>query len=159
MSAQRTGTDRTVGAHVCRCCDLPLVQPEDAERVGRDWLVRLRYPSCGWRGEALLDQGQMERLDEELDDGFALLAAALARSCGPTCGSMSRASRRPWPQTRCSPRTFEVVGSVGGQARLHAAEEVGEGQRLREVLDGAEPERLGAVARLGAGGEDDDRHV
>ena len=41
--------------------------------------MRLRCPSCDWSGEALLDQGQMERLDEQLDDGFASLAAALAQ--------------------------------------------------------------------------------
>jgi hypothetical protein len=78
MSAQRTTTDQAAGAHVCRSCALPFVQPEDAERAGRDWLVWLFCPNCGWSGEALLDQGQMDRLDEELDDSFALLAAALA---------------------------------------------------------------------------------
>jgi hypothetical protein len=66
-----------VGAHVCRCCGLPLVQREDAEQAGRDWLVRLCCPSCGWSGEVLLDQDQMDRLDEMLDEGLARLAAAL----------------------------------------------------------------------------------
>jgi hypothetical protein len=40
-------------------------------------VVWLRCPSCGWSGEVLLDQDQMNRLDEELDEGFARLAAAL----------------------------------------------------------------------------------
>ena len=79
MSASRTATGRTAGAHVCRLCTLPLVQPQDAERTGRDWLVQLHCPSCGSSGEALLDQGQMDALDAALDDGFALLAAALAQ--------------------------------------------------------------------------------
>ena len=78
MSSQRTTIGQAAGAHVCRSCALPLVQPQDAERAGRDWHVRLYCPSCGWSGDALLDQGEMDRLDEELDDGFALLAAALA---------------------------------------------------------------------------------
>jgi hypothetical protein len=55
-----------------------LVQPRDAERTGRDWLVQLYCPSCGWSGEAVLDQAQMDDLDAAVDDGFALLAAALA---------------------------------------------------------------------------------
>jgi hypothetical protein len=79
MSASRTATGQTAGAHVCRLCTLPLVQPQDAERTGRDWLVELYCPSCEWSGEALLDQGQMDALDEALDDGFALLATALAQ--------------------------------------------------------------------------------
>ena len=77
MSTQRADIHQPVGAHVCRCCKLPLVQPEDAERAGRDWLVRLRCPSCGWSGEGVLDQDQMDRLDEELDEGLARVAAAL----------------------------------------------------------------------------------
>jgi hypothetical protein len=56
-----------------------LVQPQDAERTGHDWVVQLHCPSCGWTGEAILDQGQMDDLDEAVDDGFALLAAALAQ--------------------------------------------------------------------------------
>src|ERR687891_55640 len=79
MSDLRTDTERTAGAHVCRLCTLPLVQPQDAERTGRDWLVQLYCPSCGWSGEELLDQGQMDHLDEAVDGGFAMLAAALAQ--------------------------------------------------------------------------------
>jgi hypothetical protein len=79
MSTSRTTTERTAGAHVCRLCTLPLVQPQDAERTGRDWLVQLYCPSCGSSGEAMLDQAQMDDLDEALDDGFALLGAALAQ--------------------------------------------------------------------------------
>jgi hypothetical protein len=79
MSTLRTATEQTAGPDVCRFCTLPLVQPQDAERAGRDWLVRLYCPSCRWHGEAMLDQGRMDDLDEALDDGFALLAVALAR--------------------------------------------------------------------------------
>ena len=79
MSTLRTATEQTAGAHVCRFCTLPLVQPRDAERIGRDWLVQLYCPSCGRSGEAMLDQGQMDDLDKAVDDGFALLAAALAQ--------------------------------------------------------------------------------
>jgi hypothetical protein len=79
MSTLRIATERTAGAHVCRFCALPLVQPQDAERTGRDWLVQLYCPSCGWSGEALLDQAQMDDLDEAVDEGFALLATALAQ--------------------------------------------------------------------------------
>jgi hypothetical protein len=79
MSASRTASGRTAGAHVCRLCTLPLVQPQDAERTGRDWLVELYCPNCDWSGETLLDQGQMDDLDEAVDEGFALLATALAQ--------------------------------------------------------------------------------
>ena len=79
MSTQRTTTEQTAGAHLCRFCTLPFVQLEDAERTGGDWLVQLFCPSCGWSGEALLDQAQVDDLEEALDDGLALLAAALAQ--------------------------------------------------------------------------------
>jgi hypothetical protein len=79
MSARRTTTEQTAGAHVCRLCTLPLLQAEDAEQIGRDWLVQLSCPNCCWSGEQLLDQAQMDHLDEELDNGFAVLAAALAQ--------------------------------------------------------------------------------
>jgi hypothetical protein len=79
MNTQRITTEQAAGAHVCRLCTLPLVQPEDTERTGRAWLVQLYCPSCGWSGVELLDEDQMEHLDEALDDGFAVLAAALAR--------------------------------------------------------------------------------
>ena len=79
MIPLRTALEQTAGAHVCHFCTLPLVQPQDAERTGRDWLVQLYCPSCDWSGEELLDQGQMDHLDEAVDHGFALLAAALAQ--------------------------------------------------------------------------------
>jgi hypothetical protein len=79
MSSLRSATEQTAGAHVCHFCALPLVQPQDAERTGRDWLVELYCPSCGWSGETLLDQAQMDDLDEAVDEGFALLATALAQ--------------------------------------------------------------------------------
>jgi hypothetical protein len=79
MNTRRSAIEPAAGAHVCRCCALALVQPREAERSGRDWLVRLYCPSCGGSGEALLDQVQMDHLDEALDDGFASLAAALAQ--------------------------------------------------------------------------------
>jgi hypothetical protein len=77
VSGQRIASRAGCGAHVCRRCALPLVQPEDAERVGPGWLVRLRCPSCDWSGEALLNQHEMDRLDAELDEGLARLAATL----------------------------------------------------------------------------------
>jgi hypothetical protein len=79
MSNLRSATERTAGAHVCRSCRLALVQPQDGERTGRDWLVQLYCPSCGWSGQTTLDQGQMDDLDAAIDEGFALLAAALAQ--------------------------------------------------------------------------------
>jgi hypothetical protein len=79
MSALRITTEEAAGAQVCRLCSLPLVQLQNAERTGRAWLVQLYCPNCRWRDEELLDQGQMDHLDEALDDGFALLAAALAQ--------------------------------------------------------------------------------
>jgi hypothetical protein len=75
----RTATEQTGGAHVCRLCTPPLVQPQHAEPTGRDWLVQLYRPSCGCSGEATLEQAQMDALDEAVDDGYASLAAAVAR--------------------------------------------------------------------------------
>jgi hypothetical protein len=79
MSSQQATTEQTGGAHVCRSCTLPFAQPQDVERIGRDWLVQLYCPNCGWSSEELLDQGQIDRLEDELEDGFALLASALAQ--------------------------------------------------------------------------------
>jgi hypothetical protein len=79
MNTPRTAAEQTAAAHVCRLCTLPLVQPQDAEQTGPDWLVQLYCPSCGWSGEATLDQGQMDDLDEAVDDGFASLATTLAQ--------------------------------------------------------------------------------
>jgi hypothetical protein len=80
MIPLRTTPQHRAGAHVCRLCTLPLVQPQAAERIGSDWLVGLYCPSCEWSGEAMLDQGQMDDLDVAVDDGFVSLAAALDRA-------------------------------------------------------------------------------
>jgi hypothetical protein len=79
MSGKGVASRGAPGAHVCRSCALPLVQPEGRAPAGPRWLVRLWCPNCNWSGEALLDQSQVDRFDEEFDEGVGQLAEDLAR--------------------------------------------------------------------------------
>jgi hypothetical protein len=120
MSASRSATGQAAGAHVCRSCTLPLVQPQDAERTGRDWLVELHCPSCDWSGEALLDQAQMDDLDEALDDGFALLAAALDEGYGRP-GRQTKRYLSPLTQRDAVPETPRILTLFDSLGRPRSA--------------------------------------
>ena len=64
--------------HLCRCCGSDLVHPIDWEEVASDnWRLQLRCPNCEWIGEGTFDQGTVEQLDVELDNGTQVLVRDL----------------------------------------------------------------------------------
>ncbi len=74
--AGRTDTD----LHVCPRCGSELVQPVEWSALDmRRWRVDLCCPECRWSGGGVYPQAVLDRFDEVLDDGIALLAAELER--------------------------------------------------------------------------------
>lgn len=74
--AERTETD----LHVCPRCRSELVQPvEWAALDMRRWRVDLSCPECRWCGGGVYPQAVLDRFDEVLDDGVAMLAEDLER--------------------------------------------------------------------------------
>jgi hypothetical protein len=67
----------TPAPHVCRCCRLPLVQPQRVVAEQSNWRVYLRCPSCRWTAEELLDDEALRLFDEELERGTQELIAAM----------------------------------------------------------------------------------
>ena len=72
------------GMHVCPSCSSKLVQPvEWFEQGGSQWHVELRCPECDWWGRNSFSQSEVDRFDEELDNGAQELVEdlrALTRS-------------------------------------------------------------------------------
>lgn len=74
--AGRTDTD----LHICPRCGSELVQPiRWAALDMRRWRVDLSCPECRWSGGGVYPQAVLDRFDEVLDDGVAMLAADLER--------------------------------------------------------------------------------
>jgi hypothetical protein len=68
------------GLHVCPECDSQLVQPVDwAEAPPGFWELVLECPNCFWVDEGVFDQGQVDELEEELDDGLTEMLSDLRR--------------------------------------------------------------------------------
>jgi hypothetical protein len=66
--------------HRCAVCDSRLVYPVDWQEASTThWEVSLRCPNCGWTGTGVFDQACVERFDEELDRGTAILISDLKR--------------------------------------------------------------------------------
>jgi hypothetical protein len=64
--------------HRCPTCDSSLVYPVDWEQAGEtEWALTLRCPNCEWVGEGTFDQGAVEQLDVELDNGTQVLVRDL----------------------------------------------------------------------------------
>jgi hypothetical protein len=64
--------------HLCPRCESPLAYPTAWEEIGgQAWQLTLRCPNCEWIGEGEFSQEDIERLDEELDDGTHILARDL----------------------------------------------------------------------------------
>ena len=77
MSAPRPRTAQPVGAHVCRSLQ-PATGAAGGRGASRSGLAgAVALSELRWSGDVLLDQDQMDRLDEELDEGLAQVAAAL----------------------------------------------------------------------------------
>jgi hypothetical protein len=64
--------------HRCPGCDSSLVYPTDWEQAGEtEWALTLRCPNCEWIGQGTFDQGTVEQLDVELDNGTQVLVRDL----------------------------------------------------------------------------------
>ena len=68
MSAPRLARQRADAPHICKACTLPFAYPEFALPEGGRWRVLLRCLSCGWSGERILDDEELENYERELDD-------------------------------------------------------------------------------------------
>jgi hypothetical protein len=67
------------GLHVCQGCGSGLVQPTRWEQAGDRgrWRLWRRCPECGWNGEAVHGEREIDAYDEELDAGTQALSAVL----------------------------------------------------------------------------------
>ena len=65
---------------VCEMCASELVEPVEWEAAGPEaWRVALRCPDCEHWSEGVFSQECVDRFDEQLDDGTAVLLADLKR--------------------------------------------------------------------------------
>jgi hypothetical protein len=77
LGAQTTPVE---GLHVCPECASHLVQPvEWEEAAGGAWELMLRCPNCHWTADGIFSREQIDKLEEELDDGLAEMLADLRR--------------------------------------------------------------------------------
>jgi hypothetical protein len=66
--------------HVCPTCDSELVQPVSwAEGADDRWSVTLECPNCAWTENGTYARDQIERLEDQLDDGLADMITDLDR--------------------------------------------------------------------------------
>ena len=57
--------------HICPDCDSPLVQPLSwAESEDEEWELELSCPNCEWHEEGIYSQGEIEELEDRLEDGL-----------------------------------------------------------------------------------------
>jgi hypothetical protein len=86
--------------HVCPACSSALVQPVSWEQDGerRAWLVSRRCPECGWAGESVHNEIEIDAFDEQLCLGSQELAdqlrsmehANMSESAGTFIGALHR---------------------------------------------------------------------
>ncbi len=77
--ASRPRTAQPSGLHVCPACRSGLVQPtcwEEAVPRGH-WRLWRRCPECGWSGDGVHGEREIDAYDEELDGGTEVLACEL----------------------------------------------------------------------------------
>ena len=71
-------TKPTQDLHVCPRCASRLVQPGTWAPVdSQRWRVELSCPDCGWFGAGVFTQEALDRFDEILDEGAAMLVRDL----------------------------------------------------------------------------------
>ncbi len=70
---------RGSGLHVCGECGSCLVQPTQWEQAGDrgHWRLWRRCPECGWFGDAVYGEREIDAYDEELDAGTQALGEVL----------------------------------------------------------------------------------
>ena len=65
---------------VCEVCSSELVEPVEWEAAGPErWRVALSCPNCGYWTEGVFSQECVDRFDERLDEGTAVMLAELKR--------------------------------------------------------------------------------
>jgi hypothetical protein len=73
-----TDTDRDLS--ICEVCSSDLVEPVEWEAAGPErWRVALSCPNCDYWTEGVFSQECVDRFDERLDEGTAVLLAELKR--------------------------------------------------------------------------------
>ena len=73
-----TPTAPETDLHVCPDCASDLVYPLAWEEAGDTaWALELRCPNCEWHGDGVYEQADVERLDEQLDNGTQVLVRDL----------------------------------------------------------------------------------
>jgi hypothetical protein len=79
-NASRTDATRPAGLHICPECGSTLVQPTCWEQAGPrgQWRLWRRCPECGWLGDSVHGEREIDAFDEALDDGTEVLATQLA---------------------------------------------------------------------------------
>lgn len=72
-------TKSETGLHVCPSCASHLVQPTCWEQAGDrgHWRLWRRCPECGWDGEQVHGETEIDAFDEELDLGTRALTEVL----------------------------------------------------------------------------------
>jgi hypothetical protein len=65
---------------ICESCSSDLVEPVEWEAAGPErWRVALSCPNCDYWTEGVFSQECVDRFDERLDEGTAILVAELKR--------------------------------------------------------------------------------
>jgi hypothetical protein len=66
--------------HRCGGCGCEFVQPVDWAPASKTyWTVTLRCPNCEWSGTGVYEQDVVDRFDDELNRGAAILAGEVQR--------------------------------------------------------------------------------
>ena len=69
---ERTPERETRPLHICPDCDSPLVQPLSwSETEDEQWELELSCPNCEWHEEGIYTQGEIEELEDRLEDGLS----------------------------------------------------------------------------------------
>ena len=79
MSVSRLARGGMDNPHACVSCDRPFVNPEFGVAEGSCWRVLVRCLSCGWSGEQILDEKELESFEREIDDEITQIERDLKR--------------------------------------------------------------------------------
>ena len=78
LKAEPAEADRDLS--ICETCSSELVEPVGCEAAGPErWRVALSCPNCGNWTEGVFSQECVDRFDERLDEGTAVLLSELKR--------------------------------------------------------------------------------
>lgn len=77
---ENTANPETRPLHICPDCDSPLVQPLSwSETDDEHWELELGCPNCEWHDEGIFSQGEIEELEDRLEDGLTEMLDDLHR--------------------------------------------------------------------------------